>query len=153
MLLRSRYKSDFKDEQRLGKGGYGVVVSAINGAWLRFWSETLVATNAHLMCLRQCVWAARGLSPCGRCSLHAVLDGLKYAIKKIKMAGESSSRITREVNLLSRLQHPNVVRYFQVREGAPAPRQEEGAHAAPAACLISSPASSSWLLASVRGSQ
>jgi hypothetical protein len=26
----SRYKSDFKDEQRLGKGGFGVVVSVAN---------------------------------------------------------------------------------------------------------------------------
>jgi serine/threonine protein kinase len=43
----SRYRSDFRDEQRLGKGGFGVVVSVINQ-----------------------------------------LDGLKYAVKKIPLAGE-----------------------------------------------------------------
>jgi serine/threonine protein kinase len=47
------------------------------------------------------------------------LDGRKYAVKKIKLqpGGGSGSyaRILREVATLSRLQHPNVVRYFQVR--------------------------------------
>jgi serine/threonine protein kinase len=49
------------------------------------------------------------------------LDGRKYAVKKIKLqpGGGSGSyaRILREVATLSRLQHPNVVRYFQVRRG------------------------------------
>jgi serine/threonine protein kinase len=47
------------------------------------------------------------------------LDGRKYAVKKIKLqpGGGSGSyaRILREVATLSRLQHPNVVRYFQVK--------------------------------------
>ncbi|KAJ9528212.1 hypothetical protein QJQ45_014189 [Haematococcus lacustris] len=74
----SRYRSDFRDEQRLGKGGFGVVVSAVN-----------------------------------------VLDGLKYAIKQIRISGapQGSQRLLREVNLLSRLQHPNVA----VAEGAGQP--------------------------------
>ncbi|EFJ44935.1 hypothetical protein VOLCADRAFT_34420, partial [Volvox carteri f. nagariensis] len=45
------------------------------------------------------------------------LDGRQYAVKKIKLESGSPSayaRITREVATLSRLQHPNVVRYFQV---------------------------------------
>eukprot|EP00983_Pelagomonas_calceolata_P128899 1161556-Pelagomonas_calceolata.AAC.6 len=64
-------QSDFKDEQLLGKGGFGLVVAATN-----------------------------------------VLDGLRYAIKKIKLTDApmiGSSRILREVHTLSRLQHPNVV--------------------------------------------
>lgn len=45
------------------------------------------------------------------------LDGRAYAVKKIKLDSASPAsfaRITREVATLSRLQHPNVVRYFQV---------------------------------------
>ena len=46
------------------------------------------------------------------------LDGRQYAVKKIKMQSQSPqgfSRLIREVTTLSRLQHPHVVRYFQVR--------------------------------------
>lgn len=71
-----RYQTDFEEIKRLGRGGFGVVVSAINR-----------------------------------------LDGRTYAIKKIKLMSSSSqsySRIVREVSTLSRLQHPHVVRYFQV---------------------------------------
>ena len=60
----------------LGKGGYGVVVAAINR-----------------------------------------LDGRKYAVKRIPLDAQSPAsyaRIIREVSTLSRLQHPHVVRYFQV---------------------------------------
>ncbi|GIM05041.1 hypothetical protein Vretimale_9508, partial [Volvox reticuliferus] len=74
-LVASRYLSDFLELRRLGKGGFGVVVAAVNR-----------------------------------------LDGRQYAVKKIKLdSGSPSSymRITREVATLSRLQHPNVVRYFQ----------------------------------------
>ncbi|GIL65935.1 hypothetical protein Vafri_19563, partial [Volvox africanus] len=74
-LAASRYLSDFLELRRLGKGGFGVVVAAVNR-----------------------------------------LDGRQYAVKKIKLdSGSPSSymRITREVATLSRLQHPNVVRYFQ----------------------------------------
>jgi serine/threonine protein kinase len=60
---------------------------------------------------------------CASCAWHACfdyrLDGRQYAVKKIRLlsgGGSSSySRIIREVATLSRLQHPNVVRYFQVR--------------------------------------
>ena len=72
----SRYESDFQELRSLGKGGYGVVVAAINR-----------------------------------------LDGRQYAVKKIKMQSQSPqgfSRLIREVTTLSRLQHPHVVRYFQV---------------------------------------
>lgn len=77
----SRYESDFQELKSLGKGGYGVVVAAINR-----------------------------------------LDGRQYAVKKIKMPSQSPqgfSRLIREVTTLSRLQHPHVVRYFQVRHRKP----------------------------------
>ncbi len=60
----------------LGKGGFGLVVAAVNR-----------------------------------------LDGRQYAIKKIKMPSSASavySRLMREVATLARLQHPYIVRYFQV---------------------------------------
>eukprot|EP00210_Caulerpa_lentillifera_P004699 g4483.t1 len=44
------------------------------------------------------------------------LDGRQYAIKKIKLFATSINaytKIIREVSTLARLQHPNVVRYFQ----------------------------------------
>lgn len=45
------------------------------------------------------------------------LDGRQYAVKKIRLQRQVPSeyaRITREVATLSRLQHTNIVRYFQV---------------------------------------
>lgn len=44
------------------------------------------------------------------------LDGRQYAVKKIPLEAHSSGafeRIMREVTTLSRLQHANVVRYYQ----------------------------------------
>ena len=49
------------------------------------------------------------------------LDGRQYAVKKIPLDAHSAgayARIMREVTTLSRLQHVNVVRYFQVRQVA-----------------------------------
>ena len=65
----------------LGKGGYGLVVAAVNR-----------------------------------------LDGRQYAVKKIRMpsaAPVAYSRLMREVSTLARLQHPHVVRYFQVTSSPP----------------------------------
>ena len=63
---------------------------------------------------------AFSLTPCNCCACASSrLDGRQYAVKKIKLQTDGSSssynRILREVATLSRLQHPNVVRYFQVR--------------------------------------
>ena len=71
----SRYAQDFEEIATLGRGGFGVVVSATNK-----------------------------------------LDGRRYAVKKIPLRSSASpaeaARILREVATLSRLQHNNVVRYF-----------------------------------------
>lgn len=70
-----RYKTDFEEIKVFGKGGFGIVVGAVNR-----------------------------------------LDGRQYAIKKIKLVATSLdayTKIIREVSTLARLQHPNVVRYFQ----------------------------------------
>jgi translation initiation factor 2-alpha kinase 4 len=69
-------KVSSQELRTLGKGGYGLVVAAVNR-----------------------------------------LDGRQYAIKKIKMpssAPAAYSRLMREVATLARLQHPYIVRYFQV---------------------------------------
>ena len=45
------------------------------------------------------------------------LDGRQYAVKKIRVQQQvpnEFARIMREVATLSRLQHTNIVRYFQV---------------------------------------
>ena len=47
------------------------------------------------------------------------LDGRQYAVKKIRLQRQvpsEFSRIMREVATLSRLQHTNIVRYFQVNK-------------------------------------
>jgi translation initiation factor 2-alpha kinase 4 len=69
---RSRYKEDFVEEGRLGKGGFGEVVKA-----------------------------------------RKKLDGQIYAIKKITQKSSASlTEVLREVRLLSQLNHPRVVRYY-----------------------------------------
>jgi translation initiation factor 2-alpha kinase 4 len=68
----SRYATDWVEQGRLGKGGYGVVVKARNK-----------------------------------------VDGRTYAIKKIKQKSASAlTSVLSEVMLLSRLNHPCVVRYY-----------------------------------------
>jgi len=68
----SRYATDWVEQGRLGKGGYGVVVKARNK-----------------------------------------VDGRTYAIKKIKQKSASAlTEVLSEVMLLSRLNHPCVVRYY-----------------------------------------
>jgi translation initiation factor 2-alpha kinase 4 len=68
----SRYSSDWVEQGRLGKGGYGEVVKARNK-----------------------------------------VDGRTYAIKKIKQKTASAlTEVLSEVMLLSRLNHPCVVRYY-----------------------------------------
>ncbi|KAH7386818.1 kinase-like protein [Phaeosphaeria sp. MPI-PUGE-AT-0046c] len=68
----SRYASDWVEQGRLGKGGYGIVVKARNK-----------------------------------------VDGRTYAIKKIKQKSASAlTGVLSEVMLLSRLNHPCVVRYY-----------------------------------------
>lgn len=56
------------------------------------------------------------MHPCLYAMLACRLDGRIYAIKKIRLDARmpgAFNRITREAAALSRMQHPNVVRYFQ----------------------------------------
>ncbi|KAF1964275.1 kinase-like protein [Bimuria novae-zelandiae CBS 107.79] len=71
-MAYSRYTSDWVEQDRLGKGGYGEVVKARNK-----------------------------------------VDGRTYAIKKIRQKTASAlTEVLSEVMLLSRLNHPCVVRYY-----------------------------------------
>jgi translation initiation factor 2-alpha kinase 4 len=71
-MAYSRYTSDWVEQDRLGKGGYGEVVKARNK-----------------------------------------VDGRIYAIKKIRQKTASAlTEVLSEVMLLSRLNHPCVVRYY-----------------------------------------
>jgi len=72
VMTYSRYTSDWVEQDRLGKGGYGEVVKARNK-----------------------------------------VDGRIYAIKKIRQKTASAlTEVLSEVMLLSRLNHPCVVRYY-----------------------------------------
>ncbi|PNH06312.1 putative serine/threonine-protein kinase [Tetrabaena socialis] len=83
------------------------------------WLQWLVTKEPHLFDRafarefgQRTPTAATPLGPRRCCRL----DGRQYAVKKIKLHSASPAsyaRITREVATLSRLQHPNVVRYFQ----------------------------------------
>ncbi|KAK3499553.1 anticodon binding domain of tRNAs-domain-containing protein [Neurospora hispaniola] len=70
--MSSRYRQDYVEEARLGKGGFGEVVRA-----------------------------------------RKMIDGHLYAIKKItQRSQETLSEILKEVRLLSQMNHPAVVRYY-----------------------------------------
>ena len=70
--ISSRYRQDYVEEARLGKGGFGEVVRA-----------------------------------------RKMIDGHIYAIKKItQKSQETLSEILKEVRLLSQMNHPAVVRYY-----------------------------------------
>ncbi|KAF8070961.1 GCN2 [Scenedesmus sp. PABB004] len=109
----SRYASDFQELQRLGRGGFGVVVAATNRRGARRAARAQPRPAAQPAAPR-----ARGPAPPPppppppRAARR--LDGRKYAVKKIRLGGSSYARILREVATLSRLSfHPNIVRYFQ----------------------------------------
>ncbi|KAK0720656.1 anticodon binding domain of tRNAs-domain-containing protein [Lasiosphaeris hirsuta] len=71
-VVTSRYRQDYVEEARLGKGGFGEVVRA-----------------------------------------RKMIDGQLYAIKKItQKSQETLSEILKEVRLLSQMNHPAVVRYY-----------------------------------------
>jgi translation initiation factor 2-alpha kinase 4 len=70
-LQVSRYKTDWEETSRLGKGGYGEVVKARNR-----------------------------------------MDLATYAIKKIRQPEALLSKVIPEIMMLSRVNHPNVVRYY-----------------------------------------
>ena len=76
LALPSRYKQEFIEGERLGKGGFGMVFRARNA-----------------------------------------LDAVEYAIKKVRLTGSerAQERAVREATCLAKLDHPNVVRYYQVR--------------------------------------
>lgn len=68
------------------------------------------------------------------------LDGRQYAVKKIRLQQKAPgefARIMREVATLARLQHTNIVRYFQVSTSAT--RDASVEHSLPAIVLFYNP--------------
>lgn len=90
----SRYFNEFEELQLLGKGAFGAVIKVL-AVCLVF---TLTLTHKSLSHLQ----------------VQNKLDGCYYAVKRIQVnpASRQFRRIKGEVTLLSRLNHENIVRYY-----------------------------------------
>lgn len=92
-LVCSRLRTEFEEIEFLGKGGFGDVVKVILVCMHRNCDGNSIQVRNHL-------------------------DGNVYAIKRIELHKENRQmykKITREVRLLSNLNHENVVRCVHIQ--------------------------------------
>lgn len=97
----SRYYNEFSELQLLGKGAFGAVIKVL----------TLDLTPLTASCVFKMV---PFISWCFPPQVQNKLDGCYYAVKRIQVnpASKQFRRIKGEVTLLSRLNHENIVRYY-----------------------------------------
>lgn len=97
----SRYFNEFEELQLLGKGAFGAVIKVL---------RVLASLEDKLPFLA----SAALLRPLLFLQVQNQLDGCYYAVKRIQVnpASKHFRRIKGEVTLLSRLNHENIVRYY-----------------------------------------
>lgn len=97
----SRYFNEFEELQLLGKGAFGAVIKVL---------RVLASLEAKLAFSA----SAALLKPLLFLQVQNKLDGCYYAVKRIQVnpASKHFRRIKGEVTLLSRLNHENIVRYY-----------------------------------------
>lgn len=97
----SRYFNEFEELQLLGKGAFGAVIKVFR-VLASLEDKLAFLASAHL------------LKPLLFLQVQNKLDGCYYAVKRIQVnpASKHFRRIKGEVTLLSRLNHENIVRYY-----------------------------------------
>lgn len=91
----SRYFNEFEELQLLGKGAFGAVIKVLRAS---------VEEPEAPLCFKPLLFL----------QVRNKLDGCYYAVKRIQVNPSSKHfrRIKGEVTLLSRLNHENIVRYY-----------------------------------------
>lgn len=115
----SRYQSDFQASHLQPFSAICAVGCGDSNASASVKGATIERTASQTLCLHAQEIRVLGRGAYGL-AVAAVnwLDGRQYAVKKIRLQQQvpnEFSRILREVSTLARLQHTNIVRYFQVR--------------------------------------
>ena len=102
----SRYFNEFEELQLLGKGAFGAVIKVGSKASL---DDVTLASKLFVD-----LTFSPSTFPLLQLQVQNNLDGCYYAVKRILVnpASKQFRRIKGEVTLLSRLNHENIVRYY-----------------------------------------